>query len=76
MSRGAELARHHFDFALVEATADGIEEDFHGGCRGGVTPPLRLHHNELVEDDVHEAFIKRSGQQSHLAAGEGRVVDL
>lgn len=37
---------------------------------------LRLQHDELVEDDVHAAFIECAGQQAHLAAGEGRIVDL
>ena len=37
---------------------------------------LRLQHDELVEDNVHAAFVEGAGQQSHLAAGEGRIVDL
>ena len=28
MPRGAELARHRFDFTLVEATADSVQVNF------------------------------------------------
>lgn len=37
---------------------------------------LRLHHDELVEDDIHATFVERACQQAHLAAGQGRIVDL